>query len=142
MKALVLSVLVFIVSIQIIADTPPKVVVKALKQKFPSAVNIIWVKDQDHANLWEASFNLREKLASATFTSDGHWIKSTLEISLTELRDEVKAAVKRDYPGCEIISIKITEWLSIGTWYDVKVRCGNEINWPTYDSYGLPPPRI
>jgi hypothetical protein len=140
MKTFVLTILLFIGSIQIFAVKQPEVVAKAFKQKFPSALNIKWVKDRD--NLWNVSFKLNNKKTSASFSSDGHWIWGEIEKPINELRDEVKDAIKRDYPRCEIISIYLREWVGMGSWYKVKVKCGNSISEASYDEHGWPPPKI
>jgi hypothetical protein len=140
MGAFLLSVFLFIESSQILAGKPPEVVAKAFKQKFPSALNIKWAKDRD--NLWGVSFNLKNKKASAGFTSDGHWFWGEVEIPINEVREEVRDAIKRDYPDCKIISIYFREYVGSPSWYDVKTKCGNDISESTYDQNGAPPPKI
>jgi hypothetical protein len=140
MKAFVLTSLLLIGSSQLFAGKPPEVVAKAFKQKFPSAINIKWTTD--HNNYWMARFSLNNKYASSTFTSDGHWIWGELEKSIKEVREEVKNAINRDHPNCEIISLTLTEYIGEGSWYDVKFKCGNTIGYATYDEKGLPPPKI
>jgi len=119
---------------------PPQKIKNSLKQKFPSAENIRWYKIGPSD--WEADFILGGKKATASFTLDARWFKSTLEITPQELIEEVKFAVKRDHPGCEIISAVITEDKII-TWYFVKMKCKNEILESSYDYHGMSyPPKI
>jgi hypothetical protein len=134
MKDFVLAILLFIGSSQIFAEKPPEIVAKVFKQKFPSAINIKWEKEGD--NLWEAKFNLKKNRLSAVFTSDGHWIRSEMEISIVELREEVRKAIKQDYPSCEIISLRMIDAVGMGSWYWVDVKCGDKISHEVYDSNG------
>jgi hypothetical protein len=134
MKTFVLTFLLLIGSIQVFAGKPPEAVAKAFKQKFPSAVNIKWVKER--GNYWEVSFNLKDKKVFAEFTADGHWLRSNMKISITELRDEVKSGVKFYYPSCEIISIEMIESVSAGTYYEIEVKCGDKNYKEIYDSNG------
>jgi hypothetical protein len=142
MKTLLMTFLVLLLSVNLITENPPESIVKALKQKFPSAVNIKWEKKK-YYDWWEASFNLRDKKATASFALDGRWVQSTLEITDMELLDEVKLAVKKDHPGCEILSAIITERFGLGTWYRVKIKCGDKLTESDYDNRGWPwPPKI
>jgi hypothetical protein len=133
-------VLLFLVSVKIFADVPPGQVLKTFKQKFPSAVNLKW--HNDRGVYWEAKFTLTEKKVSASFTPDGHWIKSSMEISSAELSEEVRSSVKKDFPGCEIIYIEMREELGLGTFYTIKVLCGKDECGKIYDSNGYGPPII
>lgn len=163
MKTFVLIVLLFIESVPILAQEPPAVVVIALKKKFPSALNIKWVRQSTRSTestidlndnsytspkityyyYWEASFYLNNKKASSRFTSDGHWFWGKVEKPYAELREEVKNAIKRDYgPWCTILSIYLLEYAGQGSCYQVKVTCGNGIDESVYDENGWPPPKI
>ena len=158
MKAFVLIILLSIVSVHIFAQEPPELVMNALKNKFPSAINIKWVRqsrkhyEYPNNNLafhklsfiyyWKASFNLNNKKASSTFTSDGHWICGELEKSINELREEVRNAIKHDYPDCEILSIYLSEWIGSGSGYEIKIKCGNTVKEVGYNENGWPPPKI
>ena len=162
MRTFALTILLFIGSVYIFGQKPPELVVNALKNKFPSAINIKWAKqsnkhseytidlNNDNFKLvkvsfyyyWEASFNLKNRRASAAFTSDGHWLYSEMELTVAELREEVKSAVKHDYPSCEIISIFIIENIGLPSSYNLEVRCGNNIQKAYYDYNGWPFPEI
>jgi hypothetical protein len=159
MKAFVLIIIFSIVSVHIFAQEPPKLVVNALKNKFPSAVEIYWGARQytkyyeyptknlalyktKYIYYWKADFKLNNKKASSTFTSDGNWICGETEKSINDLREEVRNAVKLDYPGCEIVSVNLSEWIGTGSWYYVKVKCGNIIKENAYNENGWHPPKI
>jgi hypothetical protein len=163
MKTFVLIVLLFIESIPILAQEPPTVVVNALKKKFPSAINIKWVKQSNasyeytidlnnnsstppkitYHYYWDANFTLNNKKASSSFTSDGHWVWGKVEKPYAELREEVKNAIKRDYgPWCTILSIYLVECTGLGSSYEVTVTCGNGIDESVYNENGWPPPKI
>ena len=156
MKAFAIIILLFIESAYIFTQKPPELVVNELKNKFPSAINIKWVKqsnkhseytvDLNNNNFklvkvsfyyyWEASFNLNDKKLSVSITEDGHWIVSKMKISIAELRDEVMSGVKYYYPSCEIISIEMIESVAVGTFYEIYVKCGAKEYGEIYDSNG------
>jgi len=141
MKALVFALILLIGSVRVFAQKPPEVVAKAFKQKFPSAVNINW-HNILYSDNWKAFFNLKDRNATASFTKEAEWYESTLEIKAKELNDEVKFAVKRDHPSCEIISAILTEGKII-TWDLVKIKCGYKIIEVCYDYRGMSfPPKI
>ena len=146
MRTLGIIIFLFIALVKTIS-AQSELVIKALKQKFPSAVNINWVKDYDYYKTsynWKANFNLNDKKASAVFTQDGHWLQSQMEITIEEIGiEEVRSAIKKDYPGCEIISVIIHNSLFIGTWYYIKAKCENKESESSYDSNGWPfPPKM
>jgi hypothetical protein len=123
------------------SQNPTQKVRNALKQKFPSAVNINWQKIP-YSDNWKAVFNLRDRKVTASFTKEAEWFESTMEITAHELNEEVKFAIKRDYPKCEILSAIINEGQII-TWDLVKIKCGDKIFEVSYDYRGMSfPPRI
>jgi hypothetical protein len=141
MKTFILTLLLFSGSITVFAGKPPESVAKAFKQKFPSAINIKWVKERD--NFWLASFNINNRKASVKYTIDGYWIWAEMEKPYSELRVEIRDAIKRDYgPWCTILSIYLQEWVGCGSQYVVKMTCGNGIDESVYDEKGWLPPRI
>jgi hypothetical protein len=161
MKTILLATVLFILSVQSSLKEPSNKVLKAFKQKFPSAMNIKWIEEdnrirvtsnfmgkiykyvQDDENTWNANFILGERITSATFDQEGHWLFALQEIKLEDIAvEEVNAAIKKDYYDCEILSIKIYNSAFIGTWYDVEGKCGNNAKLESYDYIGLPfPPR-
>ncbi len=160
MKSILIAALVLFWSVQSYISNPPEAVSKAFKLKFPSAVNIKWIEEenrtewtsnfngkiqksvQDLPNTWKVSFKLKDKNATATFTEDGHWLRSELETTISDVREEVQSSVKKDHPKCEVLSVLLIETFNQGTWYHVKVKCGNSISTSEYDWNGWPPPKF
>jgi hypothetical protein len=160
MKTILFATILFFGSGQSSVKEPPIKIMKAFNQKFPSAMNIQWIeKDnriegtrnimgkiqkfvQDDENTWKVNFKLKDKRAAATFTLDGHWLWSELEKSLDDTREEVRSAIKRDYPSCEVLSIYIQEYVGRGSVYKIKIKCGDMIEDVYYDHNGWPPPRF
>jgi hypothetical protein len=142
MKALIISFLfVFGFAVNTLI-AQPQVVTKGLKQEFPTAKNIKWIEVPD--NFWKAEFLLGGRKTSAVFDVDGHWLSTKQEIDLEEIEvEEVRAAIKKDFSSCKILSVKINNVLGLGTWYDVEGICGTETKTLSYNSYGWPwPPKI
>lgn len=142
MKTQLIAYCFLLLTTNVAYGNPPELVIKALKQKFPSATEVKWTKT-DYYGFWEATFKIKDKNASALFTSDGHWLYSRMEITFTEIGvEEVKSAILKDYPECKIISVIINNSLPFGTWYNVKAKCKENIKESAYDYIGLPwPPR-
>lgn len=136
---IIIGLLVFGVSINVLL-AQPLAVKKGLKQEFPAAKNIKWNKKH---NLWNADFFIGDKKTSALFDLEGHWLSAQQEIRLEEIGvEEVKTAIKKDFPGCKSLSIIIINEVLSGTWYEVTGTCGKEIRTRLYDYMGLPPPII
>jgi hypothetical protein len=140
MKASIITILfVFGFAVNILV-AQPQVVIKGLKQKYPTAKNIEWTKEDNI--LWRAEFLLGGRKTSAKFDPEGHWLSAQQEIELDEIGvEEVRTAIKKDFSACRIISIKINNWAGYGTSYDVVGLCGTENKELSYDSNGwhLPP---
>jgi len=162
MKTILLATIIFVLPVQSSLKEPPNKVSKAFKQKFPSAMNSQWIEEgnitrgtynfmgkiyksvQDHPNTWKVNFLLGNRKTLATFDLEGHWIEAQQEIKLEEIvNEEVSSAIKKDYHGCEIQTVKIYNSASLGTWYEVEGICGNTPKAKFYDYMGLPfPPKI
>jgi len=140
MKTSIISIL-FVIGISVNSSVAqPLVVTKGLNQRYPTAKNIKWVKEQ---NLWKAEFLLGGRKTSASFDFEGNWFSAKQEIELEEIGvEEVKTAIKKDFSNCKIISIKIINEAISGTWYEVEGTCGSESKKQSYDYKGLPPPKI
>lgn len=140
MRASLITILILFFAVNI-SIAQPLVVSKGLKEKFPTAENIKWIKEK--YNYWKAEFILGGRKTSALFDVKGHWISAQQEIDLEEIGiEEVKAAIKKDFSTCKIISIEIVNWSGLGTWYHVEGSCGKEIIKRSYDHRGWPPPKI
>jgi hypothetical protein len=157
---LLVTALIFL-SFQSSLTEPPNKVLNAFKQKFPTAMNVKWIEEdnkssgtayimgkvykyvQDDENTWKANFIIANKKTSATFDLDGHWLIAQQEIKLEDIGvKEVSSAIKKDYHDCEIRSIKIVNISSGGTYYDVEGKCGNASRIRSYDYIGLPWPPV
>jgi Tfp pilus assembly protein PilX len=125
----------------------PQTVTKGLQQKFPTAKDISWTKGHYSSwryHSWKAEFILGGRKTSAEFDTLGRWISAHQELDFEEIGvEEVKNAIKKDFNACKITSIKINNWASYGTSYDVEGVCGTEIKRLSYDYKGWPwPPKI
>lgn len=78
----------------------PSVVKMAFSKKFPKAQNIKWGMENSHE--YEADFVNNGQQLSANFKTNGKWVETEQDISIKALPNEIKEAVKRDYPGAEL----------------------------------------
>lgn len=139
MKTILLSTVLLVLSVQSSLTDPPIKVMKAFKQKFPSAINIKWNEEdnksnvtccingkivkylQDDENTWKADFILGDKKTSATFDLEGHWLVSWQELKWDDLGlEEVKEAIKKDFPDYKNEKITIYNDVFEGTHYRVR----------------------
>jgi hypothetical protein len=157
-----LATILFVISLQTPLKEPPNKVLKTFRQKFPSAMNITWIEEENKIkvisnydgkiykyvqkgeNTWKANFILGDRKTSAIFDLEGHWLRAQQEIKLEDIAvQEVSSEIKKDYRDCEILSIKINNSASYGTSYDVEGKCGDKPKLKSYDYMGLPfPPKI
>jgi tRNA U38,U39,U40 pseudouridine synthase TruA len=118
---------------------PPEKVLKAFKQKFPSAIDVNWIEEEnkvhvtsnfdgkiykyvdDHENTWTANFMYGGRKTSATFDLEGHWQRSQQEINWDDIGvKEVREAIKKDfYETYKNRVILIYNDVVVGTYYNV-----------------------
>jgi len=68
--------------------TPPKAVAVSFKQKFPTATNIKWGKENAHE--YEAEFVQDGLKYSANFSESGKWLETESTIDFNSLPQQVK----------------------------------------------------
>ena len=82
MRTTLLSALLIIITVQSLQAGPPEKILEALKQKFPSALEIKWNNSYGY---WNADFMLGNRKTSATFDQDGHWLMAQQDIKLEDI---------------------------------------------------------
>lgn len=98
----------------------PDVVKKAFTEKFPSATEIKWSKENSHE--YEASFLLNNVKMSANFSSDGSWVETETAIGISDLPDAVTGAVRKAYPDATIDGADKIERADSGIKYEVEIK--------------------
>jgi hypothetical protein len=101
--------------------TAPKLVENAFSEKFPTAKNVKW--DKENEKEWEAEFKMNGKEFSANFLTDGTWQETEHEISKNEIPVAVKKVLDTDFEGFKIEEAEISETTN-GKVYEVLIEKG------------------
>ena len=104
----------------------PAAAESAFKQKFPSATNVKW--DKENKNEYEAAFILDGKKGSANFSSTGEWLETEVGVALTTVPAEVLAAVKNAYPASTVKEVFSIETKAGKHYYEVEYTIGKKTN--------------
>ena len=90
-KSLIFAIVLLLNALNIFAGVkPPQAVLTAFQQKFPSAKEVKWEKE--NATEYEANFEINEVECSANFNENGTWVETETEIGYVSLPDAVKKA--------------------------------------------------
>jgi hypothetical protein len=96
---------VLLICISATAAAPPEVsekVLKAFKETFTNAENVIWDEQEDQC---QASFSQSEIQIRAVYDDDGNLLKTTRSYYEKNLPPNVLARLKKKYAGKEIFGI-------------------------------------
>jgi hypothetical protein len=122
MKQLLLIAALLIVADIMFGATPPEPVLKAFNQKFPGAIEVKWVKENDSE--WEASFRFDNIITSANFSINGEWIETEKEKPVSELPEAIVSAINKSHKNCKIVGAAIIESAKSETIYEADIKTG------------------
>jgi len=77
----------------------PASVKASFEKKFPGNTNVGWEKENGQ---YEASYKINKESHSATFSPDGTFLESEVNIQVSELPSAVLGYMKQHYPGISI----------------------------------------
>jgi hypothetical protein len=122
MKNLLIFTILFFSSCVLKSNTPPEIVLKAFKQKFPSAINVKWGKE--NKTEWEAAFIIDNVNVSANYTASGDWLETEKEIPITKLPNEILTAIQKADKNCTIVGAAVIENSISETTYEADIKSG------------------
>jgi len=114
----------------------PATVQKTFEQKFPKATKVSWGKENEKE--WEAEFTFKGSKLSANFTSDGAWVETEKEISVSELPKAVADAIQKQYPDWKITEADQTETAKNGVIYEADIKSGTKKKGVAFKEDGTP----
>jgi len=126
MKSIIILVSsVLIVSVcfaqKISADMVPVPVKSGFINKYPSITKIVWEKEKGN---YEANFKMNKKEFEATFDSTGNWIKTAMEIEVSDLPLFIVTAVNNEFADAKIKEAAKGEFAGNKTYFEVNIKVG------------------
>ena len=123
-KYLIATAALIIIGLSSFGINVPKAVSAAFEKKFPLAVNIKWAKE--NAKEYEAEFMFNGRSLSANFLTDGSWVETETEVTISELPAAVIAAINNKKPGATITKSYKIETAKGEISYEAEIKTGNK----------------
>jgi hypothetical protein len=133
MKQIIMTVLCCMVAIYIYAQAPAAVE-KAFRTKFPDASAVKWEKESKTE--YEASFILKGKKSSASYTPSGEWLESEVAIDEAELPAAVKAAFAKQQPGVKATTVYRIESAKKEMYFEIEYSVKGKTKELKFDANG------
>ena len=102
----------------------PDAVIKAFKDKFPTATGVKWGKE--NANEYEAAFMLKGSSYSASFNNTGGWLETESPLTFDQLPDKVQNAFDASHKGATVKAVAKIESAKGKTKYEIEVKQGTK----------------
>lgn len=103
--------------------TPPSAVASAFKQKFPTAINVSWGKENAHE--YEADFTENGVKHSANFSESGKWVETETATDFNSLPAKVKASFNAQHKGAKQNEVAKIERAN-GVIYEIEIKEGKK----------------
>jgi hypothetical protein len=120
---LMVTLLVTTISLSCFAKTtPPNAVTTAFKQKFPTALNIIWGKENVHE--YEAEFTENGIKHSANFSDKGEWLETETPVDFNSLPQKVKTNFIAQHKNAKMKEVSKIEKSDTTVIYEIEIKIG------------------
>ena len=106
---------------KISADMVPEPVKSGFVNKYPSITKIVWEKEKGN---YEANFKMNKKEFEATFDSTGNWIKTAMEIEVSDLPQIIVTAINKEFPDAKFKEAAKGESIGNKTYFEVNIKVG------------------
>ena len=110
------------ISIFSFALTPPGVVLKAFRTKFPNATNVKWEKESSHE--YEASFMMHKAKYAANYSDKGKWLETETMLTFAKVPSEVQTAFTTGHPREKVKAASKLELAGGDVKYEIEVKKG------------------
>ena len=104
---------------KISADKIPATVSAAFKSKYPDVVKAKWEKENQ--NQYEAEFKQNKKEQSVLFDENGKWLKTEIEIHVSELPQSVLQALSKEFPGFKAEEANSVDHAKYGNCFAIEI---------------------
>lgn len=97
----------------------PLSVTETFVKMFPDAKDVEWTHEDD--NTWEAEFEVESKEFSASFSEDGTWIETELEVEIDDIPYEAMETIDSTYADMEVLE---ASWLETADFIGYELELG------------------
>lgn len=102
---------------------PPKKVLQAFHEKYPSAMKVAWSVDRNGRH--EAGFVMDGTRYRADFDATGAWVETETSIKWGDLPEATQTAFQGEAEKKDIVEIELVDSQEKGKFYDIEYKTGS-----------------
>lgn len=101
-----------------VASAQSDAALQTFTNQYPDAQKVQWEQESE---TWKAEFWMNGQKGEATYTQNGVWIGSEIEIGAAELPAVILKGLERDFPGHQLLEAEVISGPK-ETWYEVDLQ--------------------